>query len=510
MRFLEQSKERWELKAKQREAELRQLEARLREVQRDLEALKKDDDAQMTDITRPQIFEEELPFHHYSNGHALWFVSLVLFAAVSLRASSEAMQLTSMLFGLPIVAPSWSSGRLWLLRLGYYKLHRAKEKADDWVWIVDHFIEGGQQKCLLVVGVRLSCLEEEWKNLGHEDIEPILIEPVESSNGEIVYQQLEAAAKKTGVPREIVSDHGSDLKKGIEEFCRRHKETSHIYDIKHQTAIVLKRELERDVVWEEYWRKAAETQKIQQSEINYMAPPEKRQKARYMNVDKEIEWGVKVLRVVEEIGQSRTRTGIDRMIFESLGWVRAYSEDLREWEQMLEVVKRSEEFVRREGLYRGCEEKMKKEIKVKGGGERAERVRKELVSFVRGEGIKSREGERLVGSSEVIESVIGKLKRVKGEQVRRGVTELMLSAAAMVSKTTAEVTQQAMSFASTREVREWCKQKIGRTKLAKRKEALSRSRRREQNGACQNFCVNGIHHDQALVTPSASNGKRSS
>jgi hypothetical protein len=220
--------------------------------------------------------------------------------------------------------------------------------------------------------------------------------------------------------------------------------------------------------------------KIQQSEINYMAPPEKRQKARYMNVDKEIEWGVKVLRVVEEIGQSRTRTGIDRMIFESLGWVRAYSEDLREWEQMLEVVKRSEEFVRREGLYRGCEEKMKKEIKVKGGGERAERVRKELVSFVRGEGIKAREGERLVGSSEVIESVIGKLKRVKGEQVRRGVTELMLSAAAMVSKTTAEVTQQAMSFASTREVREWCKQKIGRTKLAKRKEALSRSRRREQ------------------------------
>jgi|SRR5215813_5360771 len=27
---------------------------------------------------------------------------------------------------------------------------------------------------------------------------------------------------------------------------------------------------------------------------------------------------------------------------------------------------------------------------------------------------------------------------------------------------------------------------------------------------CQNFCVNGIHHDQALVVTSASNGKRSS
>jgi hypothetical protein len=28
--------------------------------------------------------------------------------------------------------------------------------------------------------------------------------------------------------------------------------------------------------------------------------------------------------------------------------------------------------------------------------------------------------------------------------------------------------------------------------------------------ACQIFCVNGIHNDQALVTPGASSGKRSS
>lgn len=34
----------------------------------------------------------------------------------------------------------------------------------------------------------------------------------EHSNGQIVLQQLENTAKRTGIPREILSDHGSDVK----------------------------------------------------------------------------------------------------------------------------------------------------------------------------------------------------------------------------------------------------------------------------------------------------------
>jgi hypothetical protein len=87
------------------------------------------------------LFDRTLPRHHYSVGQVLWFISLVLSAAISLRASSEAMSITSALFGLGVTMPSWSSGRLWLLRLGYYKLTRAKEQAADWVWIVDHHFQ---------------------------------------------------------------------------------------------------------------------------------------------------------------------------------------------------------------------------------------------------------------------------------------------------------------------------------------------------------------------------------
>jgi hypothetical protein len=130
---------------------------------------------------------------------------------------------------------------------------------------VDHVVQRGQEKCLLIVGMRLSALPAEGEYVTHADVEPIAIYPVLQSNGEIVYQQLEKARKQTGVPREILSDQGSDLHKGIKQFCQAHPETSFIYDIKHKVAAVLKRELGADAVWQEFSRLAGQTsQRVQQ------------------------------------------------------------------------------------------------------------------------------------------------------------------------------------------------------------------------------------------------------
>jgi hypothetical protein len=119
-------------------------------------------------------------------------------------------------FELRQPVPSWYSGRLWLLRLGYYKLHREQEHANDWIWIVDHSVQLGSEKCLVILGIRQSKLPLAELYLDHEDVEPIALLPVTHSNGEIVYQQLSQTVEKTGVPRQIVGDHGTDIKSGIE------------------------------------------------------------------------------------------------------------------------------------------------------------------------------------------------------------------------------------------------------------------------------------------------------
>ena len=102
---------------------------------------------------------------------------------------------------LALDVPTWHTGRLWLLRLGYYKLTRSKEQADDWVWIADHTVQIGAEKCLVILGIRLSDLPSVGQCLSHRDVEPIALLPVEKSNKDVVYQQLEANIGKTGVPR---------------------------------------------------------------------------------------------------------------------------------------------------------------------------------------------------------------------------------------------------------------------------------------------------------------------
>jgi hypothetical protein len=239
--------------------------------------------------------------HYYGVRSVLGVVSLVLSAATSLRGAGRALAVRQACTGLVSWPPSWSSTRLGLLRLGYYKLTRAKEEGSDGVWIVDQVVQTGQEKCLLIVGIRLSTLPAVGEYLTHADVEPIAIYPVTQSNGEIVHQQLEEARKHTGVPREILSDQGSDLHKGIRQFCQAQPETSFIYDLKHKVAAVLKRELGATPPWQEFSRLAGQTtQRVQQTALAALAPPRQRRKARYMNVGELVAWGVRMLPYLEE------------------------------------------------------------------------------------------------------------------------------------------------------------------------------------------------------------------
>ena len=52
-----------------------------------------------------------------------------------------------------------------------------------------------------------------------------------------------------GVPRAIVRDDGRDWHRGLTLYGAEHRGTCWIYDIRHQTAALLKRTRERDSAW---------------------------------------------------------------------------------------------------------------------------------------------------------------------------------------------------------------------------------------------------------------------
>jgi len=245
--------------------------------------------------------------------------------------------------------PSWYTGRLWLMRLGYYKLHRPKTQAEDWIWIVDHSVQIGVEKCLMILGIRLKDLPQD-RALTYQDVEPIDLVPVKESNGNIVYAQLEEAVKKTGVPREIISDHGSDLLSGINHFLEKHLLTCSIYDIKHKTASILKRELENDESWKSFIENCTQTKvQVQQTGLAFLAPPNQRSKSRYMNVDTLVEWGIKALNFIETEKENPNKNLDQEKIKVKFHWLVNFEKKINEWKEMLWVVELTESSIRKKG-----------------------------------------------------------------------------------------------------------------------------------------------------------------
>ena len=402
------------------------------------------------------------------------FLLFVLSAASKLRGAARTMEVVMRFLKLSPSSPSWHCGRLWLLRRGYYKLTRPKDQADDWVWIVDHTVQIGIEKCLVILGIRLCHSPNPDRCLSHSDVEPITLLPVTKSNGEVVYQQLKQTIKKTGVPREIIGDYGSDLKSGIEKFCREHPKTCYLYDIKHKTAAILKRELQNDSAWVKFTQLAAKTKsKVQQTALAPLAPPNQRTKARYMNIDVLIQWGQKMITFLQQQGKKPNSDYDQKKVKEKLGWLILFNEHLEEWGELLQVVTSVESFIRKQGISRQCHLQLKKQFSVRPYKPRPQKIVLELLAFVEKESLKTSPEERLIGSSEVIESVFGKQKQLEHYQAKSGFTGLILGVAAMVSSTTSSVVKDALEKTRTKEVIAWCKNNLEKSVQAKRKEAFS-------------------------------------
>ena len=374
----------------------------------------------------------------------------------------------------PTKIPAWTSIRLWMLRVGYYKLLRTKEKADDWVWIMDHTIQLGNDKCLLIVGVRLCNLPEKGHCLRHEDVEPLGLFCVTQSNGEIVRQQLEQTVCKTGAPRQIVSDGGSDLHAGIGKFIAVHPETSFVYDIKHKAACILKRELEPDAAWKKFVQSATHCRScLQQTALAALMPPSQRSKARYMNIASLLQWADQTLPLIQSPMSPQLKGFDSEKVIEKLSWLNTYRLDIQQWKSLFEVIKTTEDFVRKMGHYTHSDLELKRKLDDLIKSQQAERVAAELTAFTKEQSSKAKADERLLGSSEELESLLGRLKYLERDQAKSGMTGLVLSAAAMASKTTAEVVQLAMETVSVQDVLTWCKKEMGETVQAARRRIYS-------------------------------------
>jgi hypothetical protein len=410
----------------------------------------------------PASFDPHVPRgQHYPVGMVQWVVSLVLDCAASMRCAAAVTGLLGQMTGGFEAVPHWSTGRLWLLRIGLAELTRPKPIADDRVWMIDHSIQVGQVKCLVILGIGLGELPI-CRPLAHRDMELIDLVPMVEANKHSVAACLEAAAAEAGVPRAILDDHGADLHGGVEIFRAAHPRVVEIYDIKHKAACLLKALLERDPLWKPFAAAAAAAKgAMQQTELAALVPQSQRSKCRFMNLAGLVDWAVATLALLDDPAQL-ARAGIswDRASAK-LGWLAGYRASLAGWSACHDLIGVTLEAVRDRGLYAQAGPDLAAALPAAEG--QAGELRGRLIEFVTAESSQVRPGEWLPGSTEVLESLFGKLKSLERDQSKSGFTGLVLSLGAMVARLTPEAIAESLDRVRVRDVRGWCAKKLGVT-----------------------------------------------
>jgi len=372
--------------------------------------------------------------------------------------------------------PSAQCGRLWLLRVGLYEIERSKEQADDWVWIVDHTIQLGTTRVLLIVGLRLSAWEAKGHGaLEHADLQVMLLEPVQKSNAVVVQSQLERVARASGAPRAILSDQCRELSLGIKQFQAVHPRTVHCHDIKHRLASLLERQLKSDAQWNGFLQACQRMRKkCQQTSLAFLAPPATKDKARFMNLGELIRWATATRSFLDNPsmppGVTLDRERLEDVFAELL----QYDAAIGEWQSLMNLIDTTLQRVRKEGYYRGCEEPLRRELTPLAISEAARRFTEQTLAFVAEQSAPLAAGEVLPGTSEVIESLIGKGKKLEGQQSKGGFTRMVLGLAAAVVDLTDEYLCRALETVQTKHVARWAQTHLGPSLQGLRQQTLGR------------------------------------
>ncbi len=423
-----------------------------------------------------QIDELTAIGHHYCVRTIQLAVQQVVLCGSSLRGVQKTFELYT--DSEEIATPSFSSIRKWLGRIGLYELHRKKEYRSDWVLIVDLTLELGTQKALVVLGVSQQHLLEQVfpsrRGLGHQDVEILTLEIMHSTKGELVEQKLSEVSERVGRPVQIVADHGSDLKKGIKLYQQKHPEVIYTYDVTHGMALLLKHELAADQRYQSFWQKCNQLrQQLQQTELAFLSPPAQRSQCRYFNVEKLIDWARKLLdsplETLVELMPTLELATLKQRLFDRLGWLIDYQEDLSLWGQMVNMTRTLETQLKLCGLNQQSLTIFEQQQFSVGVNSRLERFQQQILDYVATESSQIQKGQTLLASSDVIESLFGKYKQFSSRCPLKQMGKILLTIALSTMNLTAAIVKQALETVGSLELEEWSAQVFGQSMLSKRK-----------------------------------------
>jgi hypothetical protein len=370
------------------------------------------------------------------------------------------------------MSPAYTTIRQWLLKIGLYKIQSPKTDSKDCFFIIDTSIQMGPQKCVVILRLNKSNVNTNFCPT-FEDVDVLVVRPLCNCPGEVINDLLEEARNIVNVdPTAIISDEGSENKKGCGIFIKNHPNTIHLYDASHKINNCLKQELNNDELWLAFKADAsAAIQKLKLSSIAHLAPPKQRAKDRMHSAFPLIEWGLQVLNLMNS-EQGKALSDEER---EKMNWIYKYQFSLLKYIEFKSMCTTALNITHKHGYYKGVTNAFISHTGQLCNDNRCTSFRNRLGEVLRAEEQKLPTDEHYQASTEVLESLFGKFKDIEGTtQASSGLSSLILAIPALTGGLSRAIVEKALATVSISHVDEWVEKNMGETYRSKRRSALAK------------------------------------
>jgi hypothetical protein len=170
-----------------------------------------------------------------------------------------------------------------------------------------------------------------------------------------------------------------------------------------------------------------------------------------------------------DAAQDRTRKRVESRY----GWLREYRQSLERWSRWEVTVRASVSYVRTRGLSQGSAAELQAHLGTLPQASYDGPLAAAFCAFVGASSAAAGAGERLVGSTEVLESLFGRWKMLERQESQSGITSLILSIGALLGKWSMIRIQAALESTPVKHVERWCQEHLPASMQSQRRLALS-------------------------------------
>jgi hypothetical protein len=427
--------------------QLRMVKRRLRERDAELEALRR---AKTEKYVPPWAAEPPLRNHQFSARIIALCCCLAL--VIGFRAVPRVLKIINRCLQLDIPVPSRDAVRLWNCRNGVAILQEPKKRT-GWIWLIDHSVQLGKMCVLVVLGIHKDNIPRN-RPLKRSDMTVLAVSPAPSRSKEEVQKQLQVVAHEFGHPFATICDGASELREAVATLKNEEFSGLCLHDTKHRIAARLKIILGKSDRWIEFEGKVGCTiAQLQQTELDHLMPPARKQKCRFMNLHRIVRWSTDVL--------NRLRASdCSARVREKLAWVEGFKTEITEWSQACEMIDRTLKQANETGAWEGASEALRFELsKLPACSRWVENMRAELIAIVADNEsqLKALGIPELVlpASTEVLESAFGSFKAIQRTHSRGTFTSLLATFPTLFDQCTPEKIRERFQRVRCKELKEW-------------------------------------------------------